>query len=241
MVDDSSLRELKEEVEAIRRDLKQLAESLKSNRIRGVEEALTSNHLRVYASQIEDVKEQKIENCLNRDCSNWLDCKTAFTESISVVCDACMSQGLESTLNTIDQEFEKVEEKISEIEGKPCEKCYTKLQDMLTELEANIRKISGRSRPSLEDIPELNIEKVVENVLKPISHPIRLMILWQLSKNNLSFSEISEITEMRGGHLIFHLEKLTEKGLVEQPRNKGDYIITPAGIKVIQSLTSLEN
>ncbi|MFP3952432.1 MAG: ArsR/SmtB family transcription factor [Candidatus Bathyarchaeia archaeon] len=234
-----SLQELRGEVDAIRRNLKQLADFIKSDRINELRNTLASNHLRVYASQIEAIKEQKIDNCLNIECSNRVECKKVFAKSVSMVCDACMRQDLESALIVADQELEKVKEKISEAEGKPCEECYSKLWKMLVEQEANIRKISGRYRPKMEDITELNIERVVEDVLKPISHPMRLRILWQLSQGKKSFSEISEVTGMRGGHLIFHLEKLTEKGLVEQPRNKGDYTITPEGIRVIRSISAL--
>ncbi len=46
--------------------------------------------------------------------------------------------------------------------------------------------------------------------------------------------------ELKGGHLIFHLKKLLDSGLIAQEDNKGDYIITPNGVDAVKKILFLQ-
>ena len=93
---------------------------------------------------------------------------------------------------------------------------------------------------SMQNQEELNISHIVETILEPLANAARLKILVSLCEGKKSFSKIAQITNLKGGHLIFHLNKLLAAGLVAQEDNKGDYIITQRGIEAAKKVSLLE-
>ncbi|MEI6796636.1 MAG: winged helix-turn-helix domain-containing protein [Methanomassiliicoccales archaeon] len=88
----------------------------------------------------------------------------------------------------------------------------------------------------LEALPE---KEIVERFLDPISNPYRMQILKLLLSQSRTFSEISSITGMKGGNLLFHLQKLVESGMVAQRFERGDYLLTDKGLNVLEALSDL--
>jgi predicted transcriptional regulator len=54
-----------------------------------------------------------------------------------------------------------------------------------------------------------------------------------------SFSAFSELTSLRGGNLLFHLQKLLDNGLILQMHERGDYMITDKGLKILEGLQEI--
>jgi len=54
-----------------------------------------------------------------------------------------------------------------------------------------------------------------------------------------TFSDISKMTSLRGGNLLFHIRKLTDAGLILQRHERGDYIITDKGYKTMAAVSQL--
>jgi hypothetical protein len=50
------------------------------------------------------------------------------------------------------------------------------------------------------------------------------------------FSVLCQITNLRGGNLLFHTKNLKESGMVLQSHERGDYIITGKGQKMISNV-----
>jgi DNA-binding transcriptional ArsR family regulator len=69
------------------------------------------------------------------------------------------------------------------------------------------------------DISGIEPEKLVSEVCKPVANRQRLLMLKALSGESKTFSELSKLTGMRGGNLLFHLQKLLETGMVLQRMN----------------------
>jgi len=85
----------------------------------------------------------------------------------------------------------------------------------------------------------------MSEILEPVSNNHRLEILKAVSFEMKSFSAFSELTSLRGGNLLFHLQKLLDNGLILQMHERGDYMITDKGLKILQGLqeiySSLQN
>jgi predicted transcriptional regulator len=77
-------------------------------------------------------------------------------------------------------------------------------------------------------------------MLEPLANAARLKILLSLCEGKKSFSKIAQLTNLRGGHLIFHLNKLSAAGLIAQEDNKGDYVITQRGIEAAKKVSLLQ-
>ncbi|MCZ7398954.1 MAG: winged helix-turn-helix domain-containing protein, partial [Candidatus Methanoperedens sp.] len=67
----------------------------------------------------------------------------------------------------------------------------------------------------------------------------RLQILKAVSIEAKTFSAFSELTGLRGGNLLFHLQKLLDTGLILQRHERGDYMITEKGYKVLKGISDI--
>jgi predicted transcriptional regulator len=100
-------------------------------------------------------------------------------------------------------------------------------------------KIYETNKDKREDLSLMPPEEVVDNILEPLCHQKRFEILKSISAETKSFSALSKLTGLRGGNLLFHLQKLVEKGMIIQRHERGDYMITGKGFKVMEGVSSI--
>jgi predicted transcriptional regulator len=67
----------------------------------------------------------------------------------------------------------------------------------------------------------------------------RLQILKAVFAQTKTFSEFSELTGLRGGNLLFHLQKLLDGGMIMQRHERGDYMITEKGFRVLKGIANI--
>ena len=79
----------------------------------------------------------------------------------------------------------------------------------------------------------------MSEILEPVSNNHRLEILRAVAFEMKSFSAFSELTGLRGGNLLFHLQRLLDSGLILQMHERGDYMITDKGLKILQGLQEI--
>jgi predicted transcriptional regulator len=89
------------------------------------------------------------------------------------------------------------------------------------------------------DISNFKTSVVMSEILEPVSNPQRLEILRAVALETKSFSSFSEITGLRGGNLFFHIQKLTDSGMILQQHERGDYMITEKGFRILQGLNDI--
>jgi DNA-binding transcriptional ArsR family regulator len=88
----------------------------------------------------------------------------------------------------------------------------------------------------MTDLPE---ENVVSDILEPLSNKQRLQMLKVLSAETKTFSALSKLTGLRGGNLLFHLQKLQDSGMILQRNERGDYMITEKGYRALKGVSEL--
>ena len=81
---------------------------------------------------------------------------------------------------------------------------------------------------------------MVKSVLEPLSNKQRLQILKSMASETRTFSALSEITGLRGGNLLFHIQKLLETDLILQRHERGDYMITQKGFNLLKMLADFQ-
>ena len=59
-------------------------------------------------------------------------------------------------------------------------------------------------------------------------------MLKSLTSGNRSYKDLGEITGFTGGHLLYHLNKLTDASLVQKDSETGLYRITEKGTGVME-------
>jgi|AGTN01.2.fsa_nt_gi Bacterial regulatory protein, arsR family. len=124
---------------------------------------------------------------------------------------------------------------------KKCDICLTEAS-RLFEKEVNLMQSlqiysskEGR-RTSITELPE---EDFVNSVLDPLSNKARLQILKALYVETKTFSALSELTGLRGGNLLFHLQKLLDTGMIIQKHEGGEYLITEKGFTVLGKINEV--
>ncbi len=126
----------------------------------------------------------------------------------------------------------------------PCARCY----GMYSNEKDGLVKVMGRLSSYRNDISarvvddyirQLPDDLVVSTILGPLAHKARFRMLKSLSVGSMSYKELTEATGYEGGHLIYHLNKLTDAGLAVKSESSGRYAITEKGIGVMDLVKSL--
>jgi DNA-binding transcriptional ArsR family regulator len=123
----------------------------------------------------------------------------------------------------------------SAVPHKKCEKCVSEVSG-LYEKQVSLMKslqIYDPSEPKALDITDISEDNIVTDILEPISNKTRIQILKALYYEAKTFSALSELTGLRAGNLLFHLQKLLGGGMIIQRHEGGDYMITDKGYKVL--------
>lgn len=122
-----------------------------------------------------------------------------------------------------------------------CSICFSeasKLLDQQIDLMRSLRIYVEKQEERL-NLSKMPVEFVVSTLLEPLTNKQRLQILKALAGETKTFSVLSELTGIRGGNLLFHLNKLIKSGMILQRHDRGDYMITEKGYTVLREISKL--
>jgi DNA-binding HxlR family transcriptional regulator len=237
-----ALRELKQEVGSLKAELGRIEGVILKDRLSAVEEALSQNRLMQYADLLNEEASDDIDGLLNADCEKRIKCHEYFKDQLAKSLLIVKSCGSKDALADLDARINQMGIQAEKAKGTQCESCKTKFQKKLKREKRAFQTIvlvektnDGNCNQEVIDVPF-----IVENLLEPLSSPVRLKILISLYEGKKNFSKLSQIMELKGGHLIFHIKKLLDSELIAQEDNKGDYIITPKGADTIKKISFLQ-
>ena len=200
-----------------------------------------------YFSKITKVADTNLTNFLDnrpKDCKILDYCTTLIEKGVFRVLTILMEEGEESALNKIDK-YIKFSESSSASKECPDNECLTNAIDtfkLLKDLIIDSKELSLKYLEELtlndqqSEFEEVN-EKLLNNLLTPLSNVVRLKILKNLSKGGKFYSQLEEATGIKAGHLLFHIEKLKEVKYVSQENKK--YLITLKGRKALNLISGL--
>lgn len=166
-------------------------------------------------------------------------------------CKGLFSDLLKNNLDQIrerevsEDSIRNTKSKMEQMRGKApyeqCKNCFSeafRLFDKQTDLMRSLRvyRDNDVTRESVKDLPE---ENIVSDILEPLSNKQRLQMLKALSGETKTFSALSRLTGLRGGNLLFHLQKLQDGGMILQRHERGDYMITEKGYRVLKWVSEL--
>ncbi|MFX1337468.1 MAG: winged helix-turn-helix domain-containing protein [Promethearchaeota archaeon] len=179
------------------------------------------------------------------DC-NILDYCTTLTEKgIFRVIRTLLEKGEEEAIIKIDK-YLKFSESDPASKACPDRTCLINAMEpfrLLKELIIDSKELSSRyfeELTLLEEEPELEEvnKELINNMLTPLSNVIRLQILKYLSKGGKYYTQLEELTGIKAGHLLFHIEKLMSAKFVIQENKK--YLITMKGRKALSLISGLK-
>ncbi|AKB50935.1 Transcriptional regulator, ArsR family [Methanosarcina barkeri str. Wiesmoor] len=241
----AEMKAVREKLSEIHNDIKKIIE--RSNKLY-FEAALESSR-REYSSTILNHLLEDIETGLERNmvkkCPEKINCTSAFTSLLQQNAELIKHGKVDD--NLISNNRKKLDELRCGAPFSKCEQCFSEVSSLFTKQVNLMRsmRIYSDSQEHKSNISSIKTDTIMSEILEPISNNHRLEILKAVSFEMKSFSAFSELTSLRGGNLLFHLQKLLDNGLILQMHERGDYMITDKGLKILQGLqeiySSLQN
>jgi DNA-binding HxlR family transcriptional regulator len=235
----AEIKAIKEKLSEMHSDIKKVMEY--SNRLR-FETALESSR-QEYSNALISHLFEDIETGLDRNmvkkCPEKKNCTSAFTALLQQNAGLIKKSKVDDTL--ISDYGKKLDELRCGAPYSKCEQCFSEVSSLFIKQVNLIRsmRIYADNQEQKPDILALETGVVMSEILEPVSNNQRLEILRSVAFETKSFSAFSELTGLRGGNLLFHLQKLMESGLILQQHERGDYMITEKGFKILQGLNEI--
>ncbi len=198
-----------------------------------------SGLLEVVVSQaMEDVEEGLARNLVKR-CDMREPCRATFATFLQKNASLLEQETVrEEIILTNQNELDRLK---GSAPYDKCDKCFVEVSRLFgkqVRLMRSMRIYSTGSdkRNEIEAMPE---KEVVKGFVEPIANRQRLQMLKALSVEPKTFSSLATITGLKGGNLLFHVQKLVDSGLVRQRHDRGDYMITEKGMVVLTGISGV--
>jgi DNA-binding transcriptional ArsR family regulator len=231
--------EIKKQIEEVKNDLKRYVELTNQQYF----ELLLATSRKdiigaVQAHVIEDINEgldaHMVKNCDMRET-----CRKKLGEVLTTNAGLIrLDEVSEETITENQSALATIRERAP---YKKCDTCFTEASKLFAK-EVNlmqslqIYRSNADRRTSVISLPE---EDFVDRVLDPLSNKARLQILKALYVETKTFSALSGLTGLRGGNLLFHIQKLLDTGMIIRKHEGGEYLITEKGFTVMNKINEV--
>jgi len=237
-VKDSDVQLLKSEVAAMRKDFQKYMEKSNEQNIDRLVREMRLIFSRPLVEYMSQEARERLEQRLDPKCENRAACLEALGKLLSETAELADKDHVDKDL--VDSYWDRIN---GLIDSNPercgsclreASQCYGKQIEVLRTL----RIYSGEDEkaPPLSELP---IEQMSSEVCEPLAHKKRFMMLQSLASESKSFSELSQLTGLRAGNLLYHMQKLLDSGLILQISERGDYTITAKGYTVLKSFADM--
>jgi len=237
-----------EDIKAIREKLSEMHSDIKkvmeySKRLR-FETALESPR-QEYSHSItnnlfEDIETGLKQNMLKK-CPEKENCTSKFTAIPQHNRELIKNINVDEAL--ISDNLNKLDELRCGAPYRKCEQCFSEVSDLFIKQINLMRsmKIYKNNQGQKPDISAPKTSVGMSKILELVSNKHRLDILKAVAFEPKSFSAFSKLTGLIAGNLLFHLQKLMDYELILQQHDRGDYMITEKGFKILQSLNEMHS
>ncbi len=235
------LHSIKEEVTTLRSEFSRFSQRANQQHIEGMLTEMRKNFMKPMVDYLCEDANERMHSQMTRDCGMREFCETAFMDILQETAGLVCRGKVDS--ETVKQYRSKIEELRNEAKTPQCSKCFSEATGLFEKQVKFMRSL--QIYEDLEDdgnkgdISDLQPEKMVPEICEPIANKQRLLMLKALSGESKTFSELSKLTGLRGGNLLFHLQKLLDTGMILQRSERGDYIITRKGYSTLQGLSRI--
>jgi hypothetical protein len=235
----TEIRELKTEITGLRTDLKRFIEKANQQHVDAVLNKVKKEYSGVFADHQVGVAKADLSLRMIEDCGMRESCFALFMEFL----DNSASHIRDGEVT--DELIQSYRKQMKTLRKKGpydhCDTCFSEV-GRLFEKQVDLMKTLGIYRKSpgtAETVAEIPDESVVKDLLEPVANAQRFQIVKALATGTRTFSDISQLTGLRGGNLLFHIRKLTDSGMILQRHDRGDYIISDKGFKTLAAISEL--
>lgn len=227
-------------LEYIHQDIKRLMERSNKEYLELMLANLKKDFLNSITSYVSDDRKNCLERGMVNPCEMRETCKSRFTNFLTNNEDLIMQDNVPE--DVIEDKKVELSEIRKEAPFDKCDICFTEVNSLFNkqiDLISSLQ-IYSTTKEKRTEISAITEENIVKSVLEPLSNKQRLQILKSMASETRTFSVLSEITGLRGGNLLFHIQKLLETDLILQRHERGDYMITKKGFDLLLMLADFQ-
>lgn len=232
-----SIDNLRLEIQSLKKEFHKMEGTILKDRVKSVENALSENRLLRYADQLKEELKEEVHRLTKDKCEKQNECTKKFSTMLAESLELMKQSKVKEAFEDIDNKILQIEQTCEKVKVKECEQCLRNIHQKLKREKRAFQTISLVEKNWTENEPvNLDIDFLVKSFLEPLANEKRLSILFSLYEGKKSFSQLSKLTNLKAGHLIFHINKLVTSKIITQDGVKGDYIITQRGIDAMHRL-----
>jgi DNA-binding transcriptional ArsR family regulator len=230
---------IKSKLDVMHEDMKRFMEHSNQQHLISIVNGCRSDFLDVILGYATGEIENGLEGKMVKDCHMKEACQALFSDLLNSNLDQIRKS--EVSVDSISNTKSKLDQMRGKAPYDQCKNCFTeaaRLFDKQIDLMRSLRvyRYNDVTPESMKDLPD---ENIVSEILEPLSNKQRLQILKALSAETKTFSSLAELTGLRGGNLLFHLQKLQDGGMILQRHERGDYMITEKGYRALKGVSEL--
>mgnify|MGYP006305447011 CR=1 FL=1 len=231
------LDEIKQEIISMRMEFNRFLENSNRNIVEQIASDLKKNFSRVLIEYISKDAESCLKEKMVKDCKMRDFCEQKFNELLGETSYLISKDNVKK--ETIEKYWKQIED-LREMTGMPmCDQCFSHVNNLYQKQIDVMQSLQIYDRQDREQkVDELRVE-VVPAICEPLASKQRLAILKAVAGNPRGFSELSKITNLRGGNLLFHLQKLLDSEMIFQQGERGDYYISKKGYAALEGLHAI--
>ncbi|MBP2134180.1 DNA-binding transcriptional ArsR family regulator [Methanomicrobium sp. W14] len=231
--------ELKDEIFRLRSDLRRFMERSGQKHIETVLGDIKKNYAKAFEEQQIESAKSCLSSNMTKGCAMRENCYKVFMDFLQGTAKHLHDDKVsDEIINSYREQMNEIRKKCT---SENCGTCFSEVFRLFEKQLDLMQSLGVYSGPEDEKsaVSDISEEKIVKDVLEPVSNVQRFQILKALVSESLSFSEISKMTGLRGGNLLFHIKKLTDSGMIFQRYERSDYIITDKGYRTLKALSGL--
>lgn len=247
---EQSLRDLeavqREQGEMILSELRSFQSLFIEEKIEAMRKQVIQGHQRLLLDLVLSTMRREFDSVSPNPCSLYErnECIDFFTCRLRESAERMDSDEAEEFLSSQVRMDGELVMKYPELGREPCLSCFQvyaterdQLMGAIGELSSARSALKRQSRLSLiRDLPD---DEVISTLIEPLSHPVRFGMIKALSRGGMSYKELSTLTGYKGGHLLFHVTRLIEAGLVAKDESSGQYLITEKGMGLMDLIRKI--
>ncbi|MDL2271285.1 winged helix-turn-helix domain-containing protein [Methanobrevibacter sp. OttesenSCG-928-I08] len=237
---EQELFEIKKMIKLMNIELKNVVEQTNQNHMNLINSLVKNDFISSINKHTLDNSPQMLDKGLIKNCELREGCKKTFQNYIK------KHIGDLNPEDVSDEKINNIKEELKDMKNAACQRehsdiCFNSLFDIVTNQMSLVKSLkTSKNTEASVDILAIDEEFVVNEYLDPIANKQRLNILKSIAIEPKTFSKLSQITKLRGGNLLFHINKLQDANLIIQKHERGEYVLSKKGFKLIGLVSSLE-
>ncbi len=237
----SEINVIKSRLDNIQEEMKRFMEGSNQQHLASILGGCRSDFSDVILEYATGEMENGLESKMVKDCHMKAACKQLFFDLLMGNLGLIREGSGKVSEESISGSRSKMKQMREKAPYEQCNNCFSeaeRLFDKQIDLMRSLRIYRDNDAIN-ESMKDLSEELAVALILEPLSNRQRLQMLKALCSETKTFSALSALTGLRGGNLLFHIQKLMDSGMILQRHERGDYMITEKGFKALRGISEL--